>query len=717
MYTCGPTVYRFVHIGNLRTYLMADWIRRALEGCGLHVRQVKNITDVGHMRQDRVDRGEDKMVAAALAENKTPAEIAAFYTTTFQEDERRLGIQPAAIFPHATEHVPHMIALIQRLRERGHAYASGGNVYFDVASFASYGRLSGNLDAEALREAERTEADPLKRDPRDFALWKAAEPGRTMKWASPWGDGFPGWHIECSAMAFAHLGEQLDLHTGGVDNIFPHHEDEIAQSEAATGKPFARHWIHAQHLLADGLKMAKSTGNVYTLSDLQARGFDPLDFRYLCLTVHYRTRLNFTFMSLRAARRGLDHLRERIWRLYSEVGETFRETEVQAAASAWRERFQAHVRDDLRLPAALATLWGMLRSGELTPAEKLAMVREFDDVLGLDLLATARAWGQPNAYPADVRVLLDRRSAERVHGDYAAADEHRLHLHALGYAVRDALHDTLARPELTPDRLAGTLSFASQLPSLLHEPDACEFSLCVYNTHWPEDTRRCVESILRYAGDTALEVLVVDAGLTDGASAWLADVARRDARVRMIRADHELGEAEARNAALRQCRGRYCVVLDTSIEATGDIFTPLRRVLEQPRVVVAGPYGLVTSDLRHFEEDAGPDVDAIEGYLMAFPRAAIRRVGWMDLRYRFYRNLDLDYSFTLRQKGVKDAATDPDRAVVVANLPVIRHAHRIWETLSDEERAKRSKKNFDVFLKKWHHHTHLLVRSARMESR
>jgi cysteinyl-tRNA synthetase len=228
MYSCGPTVYRYAHVGNLRTYLMADCIRRLLIGRGYKVTHVKNITDVGHMRQEALETGGDKVIVAALAEGKTPQEIARFYATTFYEDERKLNILPADHFPWATDHVPEMIAVIQRLFTNGYAYQAGDNIYFDVSKFSGYGKLSGNVGAD-LMEGVRVEVDPLKKDPRDFTLWKAAEPGRDMKWDSPWGEGFPGWHIECSAMSTKYMGLQLDLHTGGVDNIFPHHEDEIAQ--------------------------------------------------------------------------------------------------------------------------------------------------------------------------------------------------------------------------------------------------------------------------------------------------------------------------------------------------------------------------------------------------------------------------------------------------------------------------------------------------------
>src|SRR3990172_2232310 len=308
IYTCGPTVYRHAHIGNMRSYLMADWLRRLLEVQGYSVVHVKNITDVGHMRQEMLERGEDKVIAAALAEGKTPGQIAQFYTRAFLEDETKLNILPAHTFPRASENVREMVEMTRQLVEKGYAYEAGGNVYFDVRSFPEYGRLSGQR-GEGLESGGRVEADPLKRDQRDFTLWKAAEPGRALKWRSPWGGGFPGWHIECSAMAAKYLGREVDFHTGGVDNIFPHHEDEIAQSEAAFGARHVRCWVHGQHLLVDGVKMAKSTGNVYTIADLEGRGFDPVAFRYLCATAHYRARLNFTWQSLRAAQVGLKRLR------------------------------------------------------------------------------------------------------------------------------------------------------------------------------------------------------------------------------------------------------------------------------------------------------------------------------------------------------------------------------------------------------------------------
>ena len=363
MYTCGPTVYRDAHIGNLRSYLMADWIRRILTAQGMDVVHIKNITDVGHMRQEMLERGEDKIIAAAIEEGKSPAEIAQFYTDRFLKDEEKLRIRPAHEFPKATDHIAEMTEIVEKLVEKGYAYESEGNVYFEVSKFPAYGQLSGNIHEAELLEAVRVDADPLKRDPRDFTLWKAAEPGRMVKWDSPWGEGFPGWHIECSAMSIKYLGTRFDVHTGGVDNIFPHHEGEIAQSEGFTGESVVTSWVHGQHLLADGVKMAKSTGNSFIMSDIEAQGIDPMAFRYLCMTARYNTRLNFTFTSLRAAQRGLQRLRNRIWRWTIEAEEAPDAAQSNGAAiEQWTARFFDTVNANLDLPGALALTWELARS-------------------------------------------------------------------------------------------------------------------------------------------------------------------------------------------------------------------------------------------------------------------------------------------------------------------------------------------------------------------
>jgi cysteinyl-tRNA synthetase len=689
IYSCGPTVYRDVHIGNLRTYLMADWLRRVLETSGLRVKHVKNITDVGHMRQELLERGEDKVIAAALKAGKTPQQIAQQYTESFLRDEEALHIRPAHVFPRATEHVQQMVALTQRLIERGLAYEVEGDVYFSVRRFPPYGKLSGNT-GEALLQGVRADLDPKKRDPRDFALWKAAEPGRSMTWPSPWGDGFPGWHIECSAMSIRHLGEQFDLHTGGVDNVFPHHEDEIAQSEGALGHPVVRCWVHGQHLLVDGLKMAKSTGNVYTLSDLQARGFEPPAFRYLCATVHYRRRLNFTFESLRAAAIGLARLRQEACLAASAA-------EPEAGGNEWRAAFREALEDDLHLPRALAIAWRLARSDE-PPGVKARLLREFDDVLGLDLLAQAEV-------PEAVRALAGERAGLRARGEYPRADTLRERIAAAGYQVRDSSDGFAIVPRLdVPPERTETLHSSREVPSSLEQPDEVEFSVIVAGRDDLEGVRRSAESALRQAGGHEIEVIVVDNGSTDGTAEWARDLARRDARVRPVVCAHNLGTGAARNCGLKVARGRYVMLLDSSVELTGDAFAPLADLLDDGATGLAGAFGVNTNDLRDFEDAAGPEVDAVEGYLMAFRRERLRDVGLMDEKFRFYRHLDLDYSFAFRQAGLRNR--------ILPSLPLRRHAHSDWERTPPEERDRLSKRNFYRFLRKYGNRTDLLVGKA-----
>src|SRR5829696_7670428 len=310
MYACGPTVYRFAHVGNLRTFLLADLIRRVVLYHGIPVVAVQNITDVGHLRDERFDRGEDRMLVAAGLEHRSTAEIADAYEAAFHADAALLNLLPAHVFPRATEHIPEMVELAEALVDAGHAYVSDeGNVYYSVSSFPAYGALSGNT-LDALRAGHRGEVESDKRDPADFALWKAAGEGRELKWpTAQWGDGFPGWHLECSAMALRHLGPRFDVHTGGIDNVFPHHEDEIAQSSPVVGGPPARVWVHGEFLQVSGKKMAKSAGNIERIADVAARGLDPLAVRYLFLTSRYRHKLEYTDESLAAAAAGLTSLR------------------------------------------------------------------------------------------------------------------------------------------------------------------------------------------------------------------------------------------------------------------------------------------------------------------------------------------------------------------------------------------------------------------------
>lgn len=683
IYTCGPTVYRFAHVGNFRSYLAADWLRRLLEALGYTVTHVKNITDVGHMRQEMVERGADKVLAAALAEGKTPGEIAEFYTEAFLEDERKLNILPAHNFPRATDNVPQMVAFVQDLERGGYAYAAGGNVYFDVSKFHGYGKLSGQ-PGDGLEDGVRVVADPLKRDQRDFSLWKSAEPGRSLSWESPWGQGFPGWHIECSAMVREHLGDRIDFHTGGVDNIFPHHEDEIAQSEAVLGERHVSIWLHGEHLLVDGLKMAKSTRNTYQVADLERRGFDPLALRYLCATAHYRTRLNFTLQSLKAAQKGLDRLR-----LALRTGTTGRITrKVQAEGESLREEFWNAAADDLNLPAALALAWRVARSSLPQPVRRDLLV-DFDRLLGLDLQRTAAL---PDVSD-ELRAMLSERNGLRASHEYARADAIRADLRTAGYEVRDMPRASIALPT-PPYEIDESVSSSKDVDSLLDEPERVDFTISVVAREGCEELERCLASVRRHLGGATAEVLVVDNGFEDQCVTFVDDIANDDERFRVFHADHFLGSAAARNVSLRQARGRYVLVVDTSVEVTGDIFTQLARVLEDSTVGVAGRWGVVTNDLRSFDEaESSGEVDAVEGYLMAFRREVLREVGLLDEKYRFYRHLDLDFSFAVRSCGY--------RSLIDVDLPVKRHEHVDWLSTPEDERDRLSKRNFYRFLHKW----------------
>ena len=690
MYTCGPTVYRHAHIGNMRSYLMADWLRRLLEAQGYSVVHVKNITDVGHMRQEMLERGEDKVIAAALAEGKTPGQIAQYYTRAFLEDERKLNILPAQTFPRASENVREMVEMTRQLVEKGYAYEAGGNVYFDVPRFPEYGKLSGQR-GEGLEAGGRVEADPLKRDQRDFTLWKAAEPGRALKWRSPWGDGFPGWHIECSAMAAKYLGREVDFHTGGVDNIFPHHEDEIAQSEAAFGARHVRCWVHGQHLLVDGVKMAKSTGNVYTIADLEGRGFDPLAFRYLCATAHYRARLNFTWSALRAAQVGLKRLR-----LCLQDGDGRVTRRATAEGERLRARFWEAMASDLNVPKALGITWIAARS-ELPAGVKRELLMDFDRLLGLELMDGPK----PFEATEELERLLEERAELRNGGSYERADEVREQIRAMGFQVCDKRVGThvFRVPEWV--QTSGSISASRDVDSLLEEPGDLKYTVSIVASQGCEELERCLESVRRHLDDSEGEVIVVDNGFQDACVAHIDKIAGGDERVRVFHADHFLGSAAGRNVSLRQARGRNVIFIDTSVEVTGDVFRRLASLLEDPTAGVAGRWGVVTNDLRSFEEAGrSGDVHAVEGYLMAFRREVLREAGFLDEKFRFYRHLDLDFSFAVRSRGY--------RALIDVELPVIKHDHVEWSATPPLERDRLSKRNFYRFLQKWGERTDLI---------
>ncbi len=430
IYTCGSTVYRYAHIGNLRTYLFGDLLRRTLEYLGYDVLYVKNITDVGHLRNDETDTGEDRMLIAALEEGKSPIEIAEFYTAAWMEDEQLLNIGPPDVLPKATDHIAEMLTLTQTLLDKGLAYEIDGTVYFDVSAFHGYGKLSGQKVA-ATRAGFRVEVEGDKRNAADFALWKKADAGRLMSWPSPWGEGFPGWHIECSAMSMKYLGERFDIHTGGIDLKFPHHEDEIAQSEGVTGHQVVNLWMHGEFLTLADAKMAKSAGNIIRVSELPSKGFQPLDFRYLALTAHYRSKLDFTEAAMQGAAAGL----RRLCRAAAESGTDDGVVDLSAEPMAgYRARFVAAISGDLAMPAAVAVAHAVASADDLSPAQRRALLLDFDRVFGLDLGAPPEA---PSELPPGAAELLERRAAARAASDYAASDALRGELAAMGVEVRD----------------------------------------------------------------------------------------------------------------------------------------------------------------------------------------------------------------------------------------------------------------------------------------
>ncbi|HEU4864926.1 MAG TPA: cysteine--tRNA ligase [Actinomycetota bacterium] len=436
IYSCGPTVYRYIHIGNMRSFMLGDLIRRALRLEGRDVRWIMNITDVGHMTDEVSDTGRDKMELAEADEGLSAAEIADKYTKAFLEDSDLVGIERADLYPYATEHIGEMIRIIETLIEQGHAYEVEGSVYYDVTTFPGYGKLSGNtLDRLRAGHRQELEVDPNKRHPEDFALWKRAGGSRALKWPSPWGDGFPGWHIECSAMSMKHLGERFDIHTGGNDNKVPHHEDEIAQSEAAVGHQVVSIWVHGGFLQMGEAKMAKSAGNVLRVTDLRDQGVDPLAYRLLCFGTRYRSEMHFDWDALQGQHRRLRDLR----RLMGEWAKPA--DELSEPAVAFDERFRAAIADDLDLPRALVVLNEAVGAG-ISDGEKYALLATWDAVLGLDLERDAREGFEPTQ---EMRDLIAERDAARAAKDFARSDELRERLQELGLEVMDTAEGTTVR--------------------------------------------------------------------------------------------------------------------------------------------------------------------------------------------------------------------------------------------------------------------------------
>jgi cysteinyl-tRNA synthetase len=424
LYTCGPTVYDYQHIGNFRTFLFEDVLKRVLRWNGYAVRHVMNITDVGHLTSD-ADEGEDKMVKGAKRTGKTAWEIAQLYTEDFVENLARLHIEDATILCRATDHIREQVEFIADLERKGYTYATSDGVYFDTSRQDDYGYLA-RLDIHGLEAGKRIEVGE-KRLPTDFALWKFSPKGeqRQMEWDSPWGRGFPGWHIECSAMAQKYLGDFFDIHCGGEDHIPVHHTNEIAQTEARVGTRLANFWMHGYFLLLNDAKMAKSDGEFLRVQSLIDRGYDPLVYRYLCLTAHYRTQMSFSWDAMDAAATALGRMRNGIFALAADPH--------AHADVAYLERFTNELNDDLNVPRALAVAWEVLR-GDLPPAVKRATLIKFDDVLGLRL---AEWVPRQETIPAAVQALADARQNARRAKQWAEADRLRAELAAAGWEMED----------------------------------------------------------------------------------------------------------------------------------------------------------------------------------------------------------------------------------------------------------------------------------------
>lgn len=440
MYNCGPTVYDFQHIGNLRSYIFADILRDTLLYNGYSVKQVINITDVGHLTSD-ADAGEDKMERGAKKAGKAVQEIAEEITKAFWNDLEQLNIDIKSIlFPKATEHINEQIAFIKTLEEKGYTYKTKDGIYFDTSLFKEYGKL-GNIDIEGLREGARIEQNKEKRNATDFALWKFSNETkkRQQEWESPWGTGFPGWHIECSAMSMKHLGKQIDIHTGGMDHIPIHHNNEIAQSESITGKKFVNYWLHNAFITIEKQKISKSIGNTILLRNIIDRGFSPLAYRYWILSGHYRTPMNFTWDALESAQTALFKLHRY---LVEESG-----TKKGTVSSLYQQKFHAFINDDLNTPRGIALMWDLIKDATVSNKNKRATMLNFDTVLKLgfkesdkrllDMLAGTEKKLSVGEIPEKIKKLLEEREEARKNENWEEADRLRDEIQEQGYEVSD----------------------------------------------------------------------------------------------------------------------------------------------------------------------------------------------------------------------------------------------------------------------------------------
>ncbi|MFA5141478.1 MAG: cysteine--tRNA ligase [Candidatus Woesearchaeota archaeon] len=425
-YSCGPTVYNYAHIGNLRTYIFNDTLKRVLMYDGFNVSHVMNITDVGHLTSD-ADSGEDKMLKGAKREHKSVWDIAEFYTNAFKDDIHKLNILDPTVWCKATDHIKEMVELIKKIEAKGYAYTAGGNVYFDTSKFKKYGKLAG-LKLDDLKAGARIDVDVEKKNPRDFALWftKSKFEDQEMKWNSPWGVGYPGWHIECSAMSMKYLGTHFDIHTGGIDHIPVHHTNEIAQSEAATGKKWVNYWLHGEFLVMDKGKMSKSGDSFITLSTIIEKGYDPLAYRYFCLGSHYRTPLTFSYEGLDGAKNAYHNLKNKVLEI--------RGLDLPGSdGKNYVSQFEEYINDDLNMPRALAVMWELVKDESVSSKDKYNALLLFDSVFGLKLDMI-----HAETVPAAVMKLVHERETARAAKDWKKSDHLRDEVKKHGYLVEDS---------------------------------------------------------------------------------------------------------------------------------------------------------------------------------------------------------------------------------------------------------------------------------------
>ena len=436
MYSCGPTVYSYAHIGNFRTYIFVDSLRRTLEYNGYKMKHVMNITDVGHLTSD-ADTGEDKMEKAAKKEGKDPYEIAKFYANAFMNDMGKLHIEKPEIITKATDNIPQMIEMVKEIIKNGYGYETSKGIYFDVSKLDKYPVLSNN-SVEGQQAGARVEVDKEKRNPFDFALWIKAPENHIMKWDSPWGKSYPGWHIECSAMGRRFLGENFDIHTGGVDHIPVHHENEIAQCKGAFGHNPANFWMHCEFLLVDGGKMSKSLGNIYTISELKEKGIEPLAYKLFCFSSHYRNKLNFTFDGVKASNIALNRIRKG-YLAHLNGNDSIEEKEIEE----YENRFHSAINDDLNIPLAIGVLWDVIRN-EKKSKELADLILRFDKVFGLDLANSEKYLQELNENEEDISVIPEQvlqfaneRKIARENKDFQKADLLRKKIEESGYQIKD----------------------------------------------------------------------------------------------------------------------------------------------------------------------------------------------------------------------------------------------------------------------------------------